>query len=283
MHASLSQQDPARREPLIGPVDAPDLHVMSWNIRRRVRRPQLRPSDRWSTRATRLQALLEAERPTLLGVQEALADQAFFVQEVLGESYEFIGHGRGAHGLGEGNPIFYDSERLALLDWQQTALSTAPHQPGSRSWGSIYPRVMVACTFEDRVTGSQFLHLNTHFDHLSAYARLMAARTVRRTVEATPLPVVLTGDLNTGAASRPLAELQAGGSLTDTWAMAEQRLSEEWDTLANYKPPKATGRRIDWILASSSLKVLSAAVNGDRYAGGWASDHLPVQAVLRLG
>lgn len=281
VYASWPHQDAVRHIPVVGPVARTDLHVMSWNIRRRARGLQLRSADRWTTRAPHLQALLEAERPTLLGVQEALADQAFFARTALGENYAVVGRGRGSRGGGEGNPILYDAERLELIDWHQAALSTTPNKPGSRSWGSVYPRIMVHATFADQVEGSRFVHINTHLDHLSPYARLMAARVIHRVVEATTVPIVLTGDLNADAASKPLATLRAGDSLTDTWPAAEQRLTEEWDTCANYKPPKATGRRIDWILASSSFRVASAAVNAGRYAGGWASDHLPVQAVLR--
>lgn len=278
-HTHSSHHAPVSRERLIGPAAAPDLHLMSWNIRRRLARPQLRSADRWAVRAPRLRALLKAERPTVLGVQEALADQAFFVQESLGENYRFVGHGRGACGGGEGNPIMFDSERLELIDWEQTALSATPHKAGSRSWGSACPRIMVQARFSDRVTGSDFMVINTHLDHLSPPARMMAAHTLRRTAEDAASPAVLTGDFNTGSDSRPLRELQSGGALTETWWAAQNHLSEEWDTFANYKAPKATGRRIDWILASSSFRVLSAAVNA---AGVWASDHLPVQAVMAL-
>ncbi|RJN32291.1 endonuclease/exonuclease/phosphatase family protein [Nesterenkonia natronophila] len=255
---------------------------MSWNIRRRSRFPALRSADRWSERAPRLQGLLTTERPTVLGVQEALADQAFFAQASLGDGYRVTGRGRSAAGRGEGTPIIYDAERLEMLDWEQTALSRRPNTPGSRSWGSIYPRIMVTASFRDRATGLCFLIINTHLDHLSERARLMAARMLRKTVTDSSLPAIVTGDLNAGADSAAMRELQHRGMLEETWTVAGRHRSRQWDTFANYAPPQASSRRVDWILASPSFQVASAAVNAERYAGGWASDHLPVQAVMRL-
>lgn len=96
---------------------------MSWNVRRRLRRPSPRAADRWENRAPRVRQLLRTERPTLLGAQEALTDQAEFLRESLGPEYRMLGRGRGAGGRGEGCPILYDAARLELLDWDQAALS----------------------------------------------------------------------------------------------------------------------------------------------------------------
>ncbi|TLP74222.1 endonuclease/exonuclease/phosphatase family protein [Nesterenkonia sphaerica] len=282
LHPGSARSESARPEALIGPVEAPAVHVMSWNIRRRISRPSLKAADRWPQRAPRLRRLLAAERPTVVGVQEALADQAFVVQESLGERYRMLGRGRGTAGRGEGNPIIYDASRLELLDWEQFALSKRPRKAGSRSWGSVYPRIMVSATFRDLSTGRSFLAINTHLDHISAPARLRAARMLRKAVTGSGLPVIITGDFNAAAEAPPLRELQSGELLLDTWAAARRHLSPEWDTLARYHPPTVSGARIDWILCSPSFQVSSAAINAVRHCGGWASDHLPVQAVLRL-
>ncbi len=80
--------------PLIGSVEPPAIHVMTWNVRRRFAHRGWRSADDWRLRAPHLAALLRAERPTLLAVQEALPDQARFVRETLGETYRSVGHGR---------------------------------------------------------------------------------------------------------------------------------------------------------------------------------------------
>lgn len=60
--------------PLIGPAQGERLHVMSFNIRYDSKAVPPSP-DAWSTRRPILAELLNAESPTLLGVQEALYRQ----------------------------------------------------------------------------------------------------------------------------------------------------------------------------------------------------------------
>lgn len=268
---------------LIGPVTAPDLHVMSYNIRRRLPHLNPRSPDRWVHRQPLLKRLLEAEQPALFGVQEALFDQAGFVRQALGEHYRSIGRGREANTGGEGCPIFYDTRRLRVLEWRQTALSDTPNVPGSTSWGNHVPRIVADATFIDLATGIEFQAVNTHLDHRSRTSRLRAADELRRIVEASPLPTIMTGDFNTDADTDPYDALTGHGLLQDTWDTTERRLTEVWGTFLNYRPPRHQHKRIDWILVTPEITVSKAAINVTRYAGGWPSDHAAVQAVVRLG
>ena len=59
---------------VIGRARAPEVHVMTFNIRRRMRELTGRGRDAWSRRKWLLRRVLEAESPTVLGVQEALPD-----------------------------------------------------------------------------------------------------------------------------------------------------------------------------------------------------------------
>lgn len=266
---------------LIGPVEAPDVHVMTFNIRRRIVHLTGRSPDAWSRRKWVLRRLLRAESPTVLSVQEALPDQAEWVLASLGSSFRTVGRGRKVNGNGEGTPIFYDTRRLQLTDWSQQALSDTPHEPGSRSWGNLVPRIVVSASFADRETGARFSVLNTHLDPLSRKSRLHSARMLRQLVAGQSDPVVLTGDANTGIGSRPYRELVDGGLLRDVWSAAERRLTENWGTFSNYRRPRR-GRRIDWILVSSGIAVRAAGINAARFDGAAASDHEPVHASLTI-
>ena len=268
--------------PLVGPVEPPSIHVMTWNIRRPLPPLFARSVDRWDRRAPLLAALLADERPTILGAQEVVAEQADVVRAALGESYRYVGRGRDADGGGEAGPIFYDSGRLDLVDWEQTALSDTPARAGSVGWGNLFPRVMVSATFSDRATSRRFLMVNTHLDPLSGRSRVRAARAIREHVAARSLPAVVTGDLNAGPGSAAVRELLSEGVLSDAWHRADARLSDEWGTYTGYRDPRVGGARIDWILVSSAFAVTRAAIDHRRHAGGWASDHLPVHAVLGL-
>lgn len=271
---------------LIGRVAAPDLHVMSFNIRRRF--PYVRPGspDRWSTRKPILSSILAAEQPTVLGVQEALADQAAFVADALGPRYRWVGRGRNANGTGERCAIYYDAERLELVDWTQLALSATPDEPGSRSWGNSSPRVLVTAAFTDLATGSRLLAYNTHFDHLSRRSKSESAGMIARLAatahrDEPDTAVVVTGDFNVDVSSAVHDRLTAGGVLRDTWEVAEDRLTPQWGTFPNYRRRRPGGKRIDLVLVGPGVEVLSAAINAARIDGAAASDHEPVQAVIR--
>ncbi|HEX5729140.1 endonuclease/exonuclease/phosphatase family protein [Microbacterium sp.] len=266
---------------LIGEVGPPDLHVMTFNIRRRIDRTWRR-ADRWRDRLPKIQKLLREESPTLLGVQEALPDQAAALAEALGREYRFAGHGTLPGPTGEGCPLFYDTRRLELLDWGQTALSDHPDEPGSRSWGNLIPRVLVRAEFRDRATSLRLVALNTHLDPFSRRSRARAAEHIRDVVAHQELPVLVTGDLNARPRSRAITTLLANGALRDAWDRAERRATPPWNTFGAYREPRAGSARIDWIAVTAGVRVLRVAINGRRINGGWPSDHLPVHAVIRL-
>jgi endonuclease/exonuclease/phosphatase family metal-dependent hydrolase len=267
---------------LIGAAEAPDLHVMSYNIRRRMPHLNPRSPDLWSRRRFLLRRLLTTERPTLLAVQEGLLDQVIFVGENLGPDYRWVGRGRDADGRGERCALFYDTRRLELDGWSQLALSDTPGVAGSTSWGNLIPRTAVSARFTDRATGAALHAVSTHLDHISAASRVRSARLLADLVRSTGGTTVLMGDANAGAGTVPYRELTHGADLVDAWLAAGERLTPAWGTYSNYRAPKQDGRRIDWMLVSRDLEVRSAGINAVRYAGRAASDHEPVQALLRL-
>lgn len=266
---------------LIGPVEPPDLHVMTYNIRRRMAHVTPRSPDLWTRRRPHLRTILEREQPTLLGIQEALPEQVEFVAQSLGPDYRRIGRGRNADGEGEQCAIFYDARRLTLNDWTQRALSDSPFVAGSRSWGNMLPRIVVSADVTDLATGIRFTVFNAHFDHFSRSSRTRSAMMLNDLVEATDAPAIVLGDMNAGVRSAPYRILTSG-PLRDTWTHARERLTPAWGTYSGYRRPKRGGKRIDWILVTGSVTVDAVGINAVRFRGAAASDHEPVQARLRL-
>ncbi len=265
----------------IGPATPPDLHVMTYNIRRRVSRMLHLRRDWWPERRALVRAILEAEQPTILGVQEALADQASFVASVLGPDHDRIGRGRNRRGDGEQCTIFYDTRRLRLDDWSQRALSDTPLKPGSHTWGNMIPRIAVSADFTDAATGARFTVINTHLDHLSRASRVRSAETIDELAADAGRPVIVMGDLNARPRSSPIRILTSGW-LRDAWKIAERRLTPMWDTYSAYRPPRATGKRLDWILVTAGVEVRAIGVHAVRFDGAAASDHEPVHALVRV-
>ncbi len=266
---------------VIGPAVPPTVHVMTWNIRRQIPALVARRVDRWETRKPAIAALLTAEHPTIIGFQEVLPEQVHALRAVLGPAYEFVGQGRGRDHVGEATPIFFDSTRLTLESWQQYALSAHPDVPGSRSWGNLFPRSFVAARFFDHQTSTRFLVINTHLDHLSRRSRLRSAEAINAFIQQRGIPTIVTGDFNTGQHSRTHRIFTGDNVLHDTWTAAARRLTTEWGTFPNYGHP-TVGSRIDWILNTPDWDVHRVSINPCQYAGAWASDHLPVHALLTL-
>lgn len=267
--------------PLIGSVEPRELHVMTFNVRRRLNR-SWRSADRWSDRRAAVTELIATERPTLLGAQETMPDQADLIRDALGPGSRFVGRGRGRSAGTESNPLYFDSERLELLEWRQSALSNRPDERGSVSWGNLVPRALVIAVFRDRATSVEFVAVNTHLDHLSRRSRLRSAHEIRRQISDRGLPAIVMGDLNAAAGSPAVHALLADGMLTDAWGAASDRVSPEWGTFADYRDPRIGARRIDWIFVAPTIGVARAGINARRIDGSWPSDHLPVQAVLRM-
>ncbi|WP_411720285.1 endonuclease/exonuclease/phosphatase family protein [Mycetocola sp.] len=264
---------------MIGPVEPPGLHVMTYNIRRRMAHVTQHSPDLWTRRRPHLQTLLQREMPTLLAIQEGLPDQVEFVSQALGPDYRQIGRGRNADGDGEQCAIFFHTRRLTLNDWTQRALSDSPHVAGSRSWGNMLPRIVVSADLTDVASGIRFSVLNAHFDHFSRTSRARSAKMLNDLVEATDVPAIVLGDMNAGVRSAPYRILTSG-PLRDAWMAAEERLTPAWGTYSGYRRPKQGGKRIDWILVTGSVTVEAVGINAARFQGAAASDHEPVQARL---
>ncbi|KZE92908.1 hypothetical protein AVP42_02175 [Agromyces sp. NDB4Y10] len=272
----------------IGPVTAPNVHVMSFNIRRRIPSARRGGPDRWSARRPLVKRLLAAEQPTIVGVQEALADQVHVIAEGLGPAYRWVGMGRDPSGRGERCPIFYDADRLDLTAWRQRALSATPDLLGSRtrSWGNVTRRILVSAAFADRATGARIVAFNTHLDHLSWRSRLHSARLILELAAAShaadpDAAIVVTGDFNANERSAVYRALTADGMLRDTWEAAAEQLTPQWGTYHGYRRLRRGGPRIDYVFAGPSVEVESVAINAARFDGRAASDHEPVQTVIR--
>lgn len=266
---------------LIGPVDPPDLHVMTYNIRWRKPRVGRRSPDQWVRRRPLLKRLLRQEMPTILGIQEGLPEQVEYVSQALGPEYQRIGRGRNADGGGEQCALFFDSSRLTLESWRQRSLSDSPSVAGSRSWGNMLPRIVVSAEFTDKATGIRFSVFNTHLDHLSRVSRTRSAVMLNDLVEGVGTPAILMGDMNCGVRSAPYRTLTSG-PLRDAWLETKERLTPAWGTYSGYRAPKEGGRRIDWLLVTESVTVEEMGINPQRFDGAAPSDHEPVQMRIRL-
>lgn len=267
-------------EPLLGPATGNRLHVMTYNLRY----PADDPGHQWEQRRPAMAALLNVERPTVIGVQEGYVRQLRDVVADLRAGYDWIGEGRDGGDRGECTAIIYDGTRLEPVDHAHLWLSDTPDVPGSATWGNTIPRMATWVRFRNAATAGEFVVLNTHLDHRSAPARRRAASLLAETVESFgATPVIVTGDFNAAAENSAVYEtLVPGVGLADTWKAAQRRLTPEYATYGGYRTPVLDGPRIDWILTSLEIETEAIAINPSAIDGRYPSDHVPVHAHIRL-
>ncbi|WP_433367497.1 endonuclease/exonuclease/phosphatase family protein [Actinoplanes sp. CA-142083] len=280
--ASIAGPDPGSSaiDTLAGTADRTDLDVMTFNLRY----AGSVPPNSWAQRRPVMRTLLTAEHPDLIGTQEGLAGQLRDVRSDLGEGYDYIGEGREGGDLGEHMAIFFDKARLLPQKSGNYWLSPTPQVPGSIGWGSAHRRMVTWVLFADLETGRHFYAVNTHLDNVSEYARRQGATLIGdRLAELDPLPIVMTGDFN--SAAEPESEVYRlmveRAALRDTWTETLRR-GPAWATIHNYQALVRDGERDDWILASPGVTALATLANTYRDGSQYPSDHLPVQARLRL-
>ncbi|WP_406207354.1 endonuclease/exonuclease/phosphatase family protein [Streptomyces sp. NBC_01017] len=269
--ASAGERPPARRH----------LQVMSFNLRF----ASTTEPNSWTVRRPVMRELLRHEAPHVLGTQEGIFSQLLDIDSDLGPRYDWVGTGRLHGSRDESMAIFYDSHRLRPTEYDHFWLSETPDVIGSNTWGAAFARMVTWVRFRDLTDGGrEFYVLNTHFDHVSPYARERSAALIAERIAGfdRSLPVVVTGDFNVAAHKDTVYDTLLGAGLVDTWDTASER-SALYATFHGFKPLTPNGDRIDWVLTTPGVTAHRATINTFADDGQFPSDHLPVQASLTLG
>ncbi|WP_420075959.1 endonuclease/exonuclease/phosphatase family protein [Streptomyces sp. JL3001] len=256
------------------------LRVMSFNLRFA---SAVEPNS-WTVRRPVMRDLLRREAPHVLGTQEGIFSQLLDIDADLGPRYDWVGTGRLHGSRDESMAIFYDSHRLRPTEYDHFWLSDTPDVIGSNTWGAAFARMVTWVRFRDPAGGGrEFYAVNTHFDHVSQYARERSAALIAERIAGfdRALPVVVTGDFNVAAHKNPAYDTLLGAGLVDAWDTARER-GDLYGTFHGYKPLTPNGDRIDWILTTPGVTAHRASINTFSADGQFPSDHLPVQASLSL-
>jgi endonuclease/exonuclease/phosphatase family metal-dependent hydrolase len=99
-----------------------------------------------------------------------------FFQEKAQNKYQWFGLGQcfnenTSEYTGEYNPIFYNAEKLELVDQGVFWYSLEPADKGSKSWDAVVPTICTWCKFSAKKVDersqrvSPFYVFNTHWDH----------------------------------------------------------------------------------------------------------------------
>lgn len=166
---------------------------------------------------------------------------------------------------GEASPIFWNTEKLELLEGGTFWLSETPDVP-SKSWDSSLPRVMSYGHFRVRETGYTFWFFNTHFDHRGHQARLESVKLIRKKIAelAGKEAFFITGDLNCDQHSEEYQQLCQIPRARDSYEVAEFR-SAWHGTANNFESDTVTDSRFDYVFSSEGFRVRKYGILTDCY------------------
>lgn len=95
----------------------------------------------WEKRKTKIINLLNVFYPDIVGFQEALPNQAYYIQSSLKNVYNYIGIGRNADFTGEQNGILFNKFKFDIINSGTFWLSETPDIPGSNTFKGYFPRI----------------------------------------------------------------------------------------------------------------------------------------------
>ncbi len=252
-----------------------ELKVMSLNMHNSI------SAREFTSRIGSLNAMISFHQPDLIGVQE-LTDEMVRQLTELSETYVFYGKARECYqSANERCCVLYRRDRFRFLNGMTRWLSNDPEIPGSKIYGSLFPRIVTIAELEDSVSGKQFIFANTHLDHLLAPVRTKQAEILAHILKAQAPSdfMILTGDFNSPLHSQPLQILTKDPEL-QLWDTVPV---DAKSTIRNFIQSSASNYRpIDHILISRSITTVKSETITGLYMGSFPSDHCPILTSITL-
>ena len=264
--------------PIIGAEEKAEdtVRIMSYNIR---------GADVNGVSATRrrLLALEQILRvaPDSLGVQEAKPGWMFWLRML--PQYGIVGECRDGKWRGEACPVLYNREIYKLIDHDTFWLSETPEKV-SYGWDADCRRTCTWALLENKQDGMQYVHINTHFDHVGQTAVRESAKMITALIEEkfADVPVVVTADLNAQPGSTGYNIMTE--TLTDARLTAPDCTDEcrSLYTFHDGKPEGGSLLTLDYVLCGEGVTPVSYRTVTEGVNGRFVSDHFPIYADVRF-
>lgn len=227
-------------------------------------------------------SLLEQYDFDVFGAQEPFITQIEDMMEATGGKWAWVGaciDGKNESKTAHYDPIFYKPDKFDLENWGIVWFTPKPGESGYGAWSS---RHLCWARLRQKSSGLSFYCFNSHFDHIGAEAKRMAARILVEAVRdiAGGMPAFLTGDFNSNEKTVPYAIITSEKWLYDSIEAVPDPENAEYFSMSNYKPMSTVAKshlHIDHIFFTpNSSRVLSWKLITDSYDGDFGSDHLPI-------
>lgn len=236
--------------------------------------------QRWAARMPLLTELINSYSTDLLGTQEGREPQLREFSRTL-TKLEISESHRDWIEERMYPCIFFNADTLSIEKSGDIWLSETPTIPGSKSFGSAFPRLCTWAIFEIRKSSERILVVNTHLDHV-----LMETREKQTEVLITEIskinknnhPLIIMGDFNAGPDS-PVREklINAPFELVDHWIEKNETEESTFHKFRGKLSHEDGGNRIDWILVNKKFQCEEVIIDKFKKDTVWPSDHFPVK------
>lgn len=264
--------------------------VMSYNVRGACR--DVGTPNEWPKRAELNLSVVQSRQPDVVGFQEMQPGNIEYYNRNLPGYSQLQGPKTNDHEPYEYNVVIYNDERVELLGSGGFWLSETPDEH-SASWDTACIRAANFARFRLKGTETEWVHLNTHLDHVSEQARAEGARLITsklRDLFPENPAVMLTGDFNCEPGSAAYQEF-LGAGFQDTFEVADEPSRDPQNTFHGFNgnafKPWAGSKtvRIDWILVrdgSRKIAPVSFSIIRDAALPQYPSDHYPIIATVDI-
>ena len=167
-------------------------------------------------------AIIDQYAPDSFGIQEATPKWIKILDEEFGEKYSRVGEGRSAIEMfTEYSAVYYRNDKYNLLDSGTIWLSETPDKKYTKSFDSKHNRIATWAVLEDKETGTQYTHINTHLDHVLESTRVEQSKVLLNKIDELRKngTVICTGDFNTYETAEAYSVMTE--KMTDTKLVAE--------------------------------------------------------------
>lgn len=262
------------------------LKAMTFNIRTKT---MIDGFNGWTYRKNMVVDTIKDHAADVVGLQEVRYSQLSHLQQALPQ-YNRYGVGRSnGRQSGESCPIFFRKDRYAMTESGTFWFSRTPDQPGSKSWGAMFPRICTWVHLVDKTTGTGLYVYNVHMDNLSQNSRKNSVRILAERIDTRKKkdPFIVMGDFNMEANNPAMVYLRNVTNQTpyprmrDAWASVHFR-EPETGTRHGFRG-SFSGPKIDHVSLCESLIPLDVEIDRRSYDGRYPSDHFPVVAKILLG
>ncbi len=252
-------------------TDKENVRIMSFNIR----------YGEYEDRFRIVPQIIGDYMPDSVGIQECTHNWYVTIKGFLPE-YGFIGVGRDTGDLstncGEISAVLYRKDKYNVVDSGTFWVSETPDEV-SLGWDAACRRICTWVILENKKTGEQYAHVNTHLDHEGIEARLYGSKMVSEFALSFDIPTVLTGDFNLSKGTDLYNGIIETG-LTDVQDIAA--VSDSGKTYHGYYG-ETDGLPIDFIFINDKIgSILTYKIVRDTYGGKYSSDHYPIYADMRF-